>query len=52
MTYQNFFRRVKQGDSKSGSPHFKSKKDNKKSYKTKFTNNNIQVLEKQINLKG
>ena len=50
QAYQNFFRRVKQGDSKSGFPHFKSKKDNKKSYKTKFTNNNIQVLDKQIKL--
>ena len=48
--YQNFFRRVKQGDAKAGFPHFKSKKDNKKSYKTKYTNGNIQVLEKQIKL--
>ena len=50
QAYQNFFRRLKQGDSKAGFPHFKSKKDNRKSYKTKFTNNNIQVLEKQIKL--
>ena len=48
--YQNFFRRVKQGDSKAGFPHFKSKKDNRKSYKTTYTNNNIQVLDKQIKL--
>jgi putative transposase len=48
--YQNFFRRVKQVDSKAGFPHFKSKKDNRKSYKTTYTNNNIQVLDKQIKL--
>lgn len=50
QAYQNFFKRVKQGVSKAGFPRFKSKKDNRKSYKTKFTNNNIQVLEKQIKL--
>lgn len=50
QAYQNFFRRLKQGDRKAGFPHFKSKKDNRKSYKTNFTNNNIQVLEKQIKL--
>ena len=50
QAYQNFFRRLKQGDNKLGFPHFKSKKDNRKSYKTKFTNNNIQVLDKQIKL--
>lgn len=50
IAYQNFFRRIKQGDCKAGFPKFKSKKDNKKSYKTKFTNNNIQVLGKQIKL--
>ena len=48
--YQNFFRRIKQGNKKAGFPHFKSKKDNMKSYKTNYTNNNIQVLEKQIKL--
>ena len=50
QAYKNFFRRVKQGDSKVGFPHFKSKKDNRKSYKTGYINNNIQVLEKQIKL--
>ena len=48
--YQNFFRRIKQGDNKAGFPKFKSKKDNHKSYKTSYSNNNIQVLEKQIKL--
>jgi len=50
QAYKNFFRRIKQGDKKAGFPHFKSKKDNMKSYKTAYTNNNIQVLEKQIKL--
>ena len=43
--YQNFFR-----DKAVGFPKFKSKKNNHKSYKTKYTNGNIQVLEKQIKL--
>ena len=42
--YQNFFRRVKQGENELGFPKFKSKKDNEKSYTTNFTNNNIKVL--------
>jgi putative transposase len=50
IAYQNFFRRVKQGDKKAGFPRFKSKKDNKKSYKTKCTNRNIQVLANKIKL--
>ena len=50
VAYQNFFRRVKQGDSKAGFPRFKSKKENKKSYKTKYTNGNIQVLANKIKL--
>ena len=48
--YKNFFRRVKQGASKVGFPNFKSKKDNRKLYRTNYTNNNIQVLDKQIKL--
>jgi putative transposase len=50
VAYQNFFRRVKQGDSKAGFPRFKLKKENKKSYKTKYTNGNIQVLSNKIKL--
>lgn len=50
IAYQNFFRRIEQGESKAGFPHFKSKKDNRKSYKTKCTNGNIQVLENKIKL--
>ena len=33
--YQNFFRRLKQGDAKAGFPKFKSKRNNRKSYKSK-----------------
>lgn len=49
FAYQNFFRRVKKGE-KPGFPHFKSKKNNHKSYKTKQNGNTIQVLEKHIKL--
>lgn len=47
--YQNFFRRVKQGG-KPGFPHFKSKKANRKSYKTKQNGSTIQLLDKYIKL--
>jgi putative transposase len=49
IAYQNFFRRVKNGD-KPGFPKFKSKRDSKKSYKSKYSNNNIKILEKHIKL--
>ena len=39
--YKNFF-------SGSGYPKFKSKKDNRKSYRTNYTNNNIEFLDKWI----
>ena len=39
--YKNFF-------SGSGYPKFKSKKDNRKSYRTNYTNNNIEFLDKCI----
>ena len=48
--YTNFFRRIKNGDKEKGFPKFKSKKNNRKSYKTNFVNNNIEVLEKYIKL--
>lgn len=44
MAYQKFFKEH------SGFPKFKSKKDNHKSYKSKFTNGNIQYLDKYIKL--
>ncbi len=43
LAYQNFFRRVKQGNTKVGFPKYKSKHNNYQSYKTNFTNNNIKV---------
>lgn len=48
-SYQNFFRRVKKGE-KPGFPHFKSKKNNHKSYKTKQNGNTIQIFDKHIKL--
>lgn len=47
--YQNFFRRVKQGENP-GYPRFKSKKDNRKSYKTKKVEKNIAIVDKHIKL--
>jgi putative transposase len=47
--YQNFFRRVKKGE-KPGFPHFKSKHDNRKSYKSKAVGKNIQVFDGKIKL--
>lgn len=47
--YQNFFRRVKKGE-KPGYPHFKSKKQSRKSYKAKKVGENIAVLDKHIKL--
>ena len=44
--YQNFFRRVKQ-DKNPGYPHFKSKKNHRKSYKAK---GNIKVLDNAVQL--
>ena len=44
MAYQKFFKEH------SGFPKFKAKKDNHKSYKSKFTNDNIQYLGKYIKL--
>jgi putative transposase len=41
--YTNFFRRVKQSKGKLGFPKFKSKHNHSYSYKTNFTNNNIEV---------
>ena len=39
--YENFFREYKKGNTNQGYPKFKSKKNNHKSYRTNFTNNNI-----------
>ena len=49
LAYQNFFRRVRQCE-KPGFPKFKSKKNRRKSYKTKCVNNNIIVFDNRIKL--
>lgn len=49
IAYQNFFRRIKQGR-KSGYPRFKNKHDHRRSYKSKYANDNIKVLEKGVQL--
>ena len=46
IAYQNFFRRVKQGETP-GFPRFKSKHDNHRSYKTKM---NIKLFDKCVQL--
>ena len=47
--YENFFRRVKNGD-KPGYPKFKNKKDNHKSYKSKNCKSTIRLTEKHIRI--
>lgn len=47
--YQNFFRRVKQGQ-KPGYPRFKSKHGHRRSYKSKCVGANIKVLDKTVQL--
>ncbi|CAK7082826.1 IS200/IS605 family element RNA-guided endonuclease TnpB [Tissierella sp.] len=41
--YKNFFKEIKKSNSNQGFPKFKSKRNNYKSYKTNFTNNNIEL---------
>lgn len=47
--FQNFFRRVKQGE-KPGYPKFKSKHSHRQSYKSKCVGSNIKVLDKAVQL--
>ena len=47
--YSNFFRRIKKGEHP-GFPKFKSKRNNRKSYKTKLVGSNIEVFDKHIKL--
>ena len=49
IAYQNFFRRVKSGD-KPGYPRFKSKRDNRKSFKSRVVGSNIRLLDGHIRL--
>ena len=50
QAYKNFFRRVKQGGDKAGFPKFKSKRNNKQSYRCQVVNNNICVNENRVKL--
>lgn len=47
--YQNFFRRVRQGQ-KPGYPRFKSKRDHRQSYKSKCVGATIKVYDKAVQL--
>ena len=47
--YQNFFRRVKQGGTP-GYPHFKSKRNHYRSYKSKCVGTNIKITEDAVQL--
>lgn len=49
IAYQNFFRRVKQGQ-KPGYPRFKSKREHRRSYKNKCVGTNIKVLDAEVQL--
>ena len=49
ISYQNFFRRVKNGE-KPGFPKFKSKHNHKQSYKSKCVGTNIKVFDKSVQL--
>jgi len=48
--YQNFFKEVKKGNKNQGFPKFKSKRDNRLSYRTQNVNNNISITENKIKL--
>lgn len=48
--YQNFFREIRKGNKEQGYPKFKSKHNYKRSYRTTFTNNNMEIKNHQIKL--
>lgn len=48
QAYQHFFRRIKQGGEKVGFPKFKSKKNNKQSFRSQCVNNNIRIVDNKI----
>jgi len=48
--YQNFFRRIKNGEKEVGFPKFKTKKNPKQSYRTQNVNNNIEIKGNKIKL--
>ena len=43
VAFENFFRERQKGNTDQGYPKFHSKRDHKQSYRTNFTNNNIEV---------
>lgn len=49
IAYKNFFRRVKNGE-RHGYPRFKSKKSCRKSYKSKFSWDNIKIINNSVRL--
>ena len=49
VAYKNFFRRVKNGE-KPGFPKFKSKHNHRQSYRSQFSNGNIKVFDKSVQL--
>jgi len=50
LAYQNFFRRVKNGEKEVVFPKFKSKKNPKQSYRTQNVNNNISITNNKIKI--
>ncbi len=48
--YQNFFRRIKNGEKEVGFPKFKTKKNPKQSYRTQNVNSNIKIKNNKIKL--
>lgn len=48
--YGNFFREIKKGNKEQGFPRFKSKHHHEQSYRTTFTNNNIEINSNKIKL--
>ena len=50
VAYQNFFRRVKNGEKEVGFPKFKTKKNPKQSYRTQNVDNNISIDGNKIKL--
>jgi len=48
--YGNFFREVKKGNKEQGFPKFKSKHSHEQSYRTTYTNNNIEIENGRIKL--
>ncbi len=48
--FLNFFREIKKGNKEQGFPKFKSKHHHEQSYRTTFTNNNIEIQNNRIKL--